>query len=178
MINELHLIMYLIFYLKVVQIIKYFTFAVNKLDTHYSPLLMSFQSPLEADSPERDTNSQTSVHSNSQEGEHWCLLRHNKKTTHEETGMERDLDVDVHSHSQRNCHGPNQEISHRQRHNQAESGFVQGSTSPHGPDHQHIAQTASHCNEHFKRDVNEFSTWYHCAYRTGSLCVNIHWELL
>ncbi len=85
---------------------------------------MSFQSPLEADSPERDTNPQTSVHSNSQEGEHWRLQRHDEKTTDEETGMERDFDVDVHSHSQRNCHGPNQEISHRQRHDQAESGFV------------------------------------------------------
>lgn len=104
-------------------------------------------------SPERDLDSEVSVHSNSKQSQDGALGEDEDRTGHHEAGVEVGLWPNVDKDSQWDDQGANSHISYRQGYDEAEGGIAKCLVHLHSPNHQYISGHRDQSNEHLDANV-------------------------
>lgn len=100
--------------------------------------------------PERDVNTEESVHCNSHETQNWDQGQCYDHAALEETTVEWSLHVSIHHHSKWYGHTANHEVRHSQRDNEAEGRLFDTFTGPQCQNHHHITKTAANSDNNLQ----------------------------
>lgn len=105
-------------------------------------------------SPDGNLDSQISVDGDSQQGKDGALCDDQQQAGEEEAGVELSVKSQTNDDSQRDDQNPHSNVSHGQRHNEAESGVAESPVHTHNQHHQHIPQHRGQGNSCLNGDVH------------------------
>lgn len=105
-------------------------------------------------SPGGNLDSQISVDGNSQQGEDGALGDDQQQTGEEEAGVELSAESQTDDNSQGDNQNPHSDVSHGQRHDEAEGGVAESPVHTHNEHHQHVPQHRGQGNSCLDRDVH------------------------
>lgn len=104
-------------------------------------------------SPERDLDSEVTIHSDSEQSQDGALGEDEDRAGHHEAGVEVGLWPNVDKDGQWDNQSANGHISYRQRYDEIEGGIAKCLVHLHSPNHQHVSRHRDQGNEHLDANV-------------------------